>query len=259
MGISDELNKNNGRLHFHFITLEEERNEVLPAEITSEVDGIIILSVFAEQYMQKIASCRKPMVFLDAPQDTGRMAEYGDIILFEGMNSVMRMTEQMILEGAKKVAFIGDITYCRSMYERFRGFMYAVRHAGVEEDKELYKVSRMPNHYYNKKEVYEAMSSFPYLPDAIVCANDDIANDVLTYLKEKEIEVPGQVMITGFDNKEETAFLTPSLTTAYISNQRMGKRLVQQIMWRIENPEMPHEIITVNTQVIYRESSTRHR
>lgn len=259
MGISDELNKNNCKLQFNFISAEEEQDAILPIDLESEIHGVILLSVFADWYITKVASLDVPIVFLDAPEDTSKVSEYGDIVLFEGENSVRRMTRQMIGQGAKRLGFIGDITYCKSIYDRFHGFSYAIHEAGLEEDKSLYKISRMKHRYYKEAEVFEAMDSFPYLPDGIVCANDDIAKDVITYLKSKNIKIPEQVMVTGFDNKDETAFLTPALTTAYISNQRMGRRLVQQMMWRIENPEMPFEIITVNTEIIYRDSSIRHK
>ena len=257
MGISDELNKNNCKLQFNFISIEEERNHILPIEMNSEVDGVIVLSVFEEEYIKRIAAYGCPIVFLDSPQQSGELLPYGDIVLFEGQESVKSMTRQLIMQGAKSLGFIGDITYCRSIYERFQGFQTAVKLAGIKEDESLYKVGYKPNHYYDSKEVQEAIDALPYMPEGIVCANDDIAKDVILYLKEQGIRVPHDVMVTGFDNKDEMAFFTPSVTTAYISNQRMGKRLVQQLMWRILNREMPHEVITVGTEVVYKESSNR--
>lgn len=259
MGISDELNKNNCKLEFEFISEEDEVNISIPENLTRDADGMIILSVFSEAYTKRLLEFDIPVVFLDAPQDIAPTCSVGDVVLFEGRSSVKKMTESMIAEGARQIAFIGDITYCKSIYERYQGYCMAMREAGLTVDEELVIKQHVPKKYYDYEEVRAAIESFPYMPQGIVCANDDIAKDVITYLKEKQIQIPNDVMISGFDNKDETAFLTPSLTTAYISNQRMGKRLVQQLMWRIENIEMPHELITVNTEVIYRDSTNRHK
>lgn len=259
MGISDEINKNNYKLRFNFISIEEEESLEIPNNLDVEVDGVIVLSVFLKGYIEKIKTLAIPVVFLDAPKDISKMLAYGDVLLFEGCNSVREMTSHMIEQGAKQIAFIGDTSYCRSMYERYRGFCLAMQEAEVTIDQELIKTKAMPRKYYIYKEVEDAIKSFPYMPDGIVCANDDIAKDVITCLKEKGIQIPKDVMVTGFDNKDETAFISPALTTAYISNQRMGKRLVQQLIWRMDNPEMPHEVVTVKTEVIYRESAIRRK
>lgn len=233
MGISDELNKNNCRLQFHFITNEEEQEGVLPIDIEEELHGILILSVFSDPYIQKIASLEAPMVFLDAPEDIGKVNEYGDIVLFEGENSVRKMTENIIKEGAEKLAFLGDTTYCTSMQECFMGFTHAISEAGQKKEQSYYKVGPMPEHYEKEEEVAMEVESFPALPDAIVCGNATIEESVLSYLKNKKIKVPEEVIVAavGTDAK------------------RMGRRLVQQLMFRIENPEMPHEVVKVNPEL----------
>jgi LacI family transcriptional regulator len=37
----------------------------------------------------------------------------------------------------------------------------------------------------------------------------------------------------------------------------MGRRLVQELMWRIDNRDLPNEIIYINTEVMIRESSIK--
>ncbi len=54
MGISDELNKNNCRLQFNFISEEDEANHVLPLDMQTDMSGIIILSVFRKSYLELI-------------------------------------------------------------------------------------------------------------------------------------------------------------------------------------------------------------
>ncbi|MDO5291275.1 MAG: LacI family DNA-binding transcriptional regulator [bacterium] len=259
MGISDELNKKNCSLRFNFICLEEEEELKLPSDFDNRCDGVIVLTVFKQNYIDKIVAQGVPIVFLDGPVNTIQTQKDGDIVLFEGINSIAQITSHMIKEGARRIGFIGDITYCRTIYERYKGYSLAMSEAGLPIDKEICMTGQTDRHYYIYEEIEAALDALPYMPDGIVCANDDIAKDVIAYLRDRGILIPKEVMVSGFDNKDETAFLTPSLTTAYVSNQRMGRRLVQQLMWRIENPEMPYETITVNTEVIFRESTIRNK
>lgn len=55
-------------------------------------------------------------------------------------------------------------------------------------------------------------------PDAVVCANDNIAAGVCTRAQELGFCVPEDFIVTGFDNMEKAAYFYPQITT--ISNDR---------------------------------------
>ncbi len=258
MGISDELNKNNCKLQFNFISNEDEKERILPIDMQSDISGIILLSVFDKEYVNMLVNKSVPLVFLDSPVNTSDSSEFGDVVVFEGENSVRRLTEHLIEQGMKKIGFIGDISYCKTIYDRYKGYCLALWDAGIPVDDQITAIKHVKSKYYNKEEVLTAIEEMPYIPEAIVCANDDIAKDVMLVLKHKELAVPNDVAVTGFDNKEETALIEPALSTVHIGNQRMGRRLVQELMWRINNRDLPNEIIYINTEVMIRESSIKN-
>ena len=117
-----------------------------------------------------------------------------------------------------------------------------------------------PTHkFYKTEEVEKALAGFPAIPEAIVCANDDIALDVIRCLRNRGLSVPRDVAVTGYDNVEGMAQLEPILTTVRVGNQRLGRRLVQQLMWRIQNPTFPKEVVFIGVEVIFRQSTNKHR
>lgn len=260
MGISEEFNRNNCRLQLNFVEPSDEKNCVIPSELSSSgIHGIIMLSVMNPAYVRKIAACRIPMVFLDAPPHTDEFSQYGDVVMVEGANSVRKLMEHLIAQGMRRMAFIGDITYCRTILDRFRGYVTALQEAGLEMDRSIVFTEHVPERYYAREEVEDAINRMPFIPDAIVCANDDIAKDVYFVLKEKNIIIPRDVAVIGFDDKEEAEIMSPSLTTVHTPNTNIGVRLVQQLLWRMDNPERPMETIYVNTRLVLRESSVRSR
>ncbi|HCA20875.1 MAG TPA: hypothetical protein DEO87_00680 [Lachnospiraceae bacterium] len=52
------------------------------------------------------------------------------------------------------------------------------------------------------------------LPDAIICANDNMAITVSEMFTEAGYKVPGDVIISGFDGYDEIYFTSPKITTA---------------------------------------------
>jgi LacI family transcriptional regulator len=257
MGISDELNKYGCKLQFNFISEQDEKNLVLPLDLQAEVNGIIILSVFSNDYIDQIMKHNIPVVFLDAPSNPDSIAEYGDIVICEGLNSVKKITLDLIAHGMKRIGFIGDITYCKTINDRYQGYLNALQSAGIEPDESIIASYHMPYKFYKTDEVDKALNGFQILPEAIVCANDDIALDVIRCLRAKGLSVPKDVAVAGYDNVEGMSQVEPFLTTVRVGNQRLGRRLVQQLMWRIQNPTFPKEIIFIGVEVIFRQSSNK--
>ncbi len=257
MGISDELNKNNCKLQLNFISEEDEARHIAPLDVDSDMSGIIILNVFHKEFLELILRKDVPVVFLDGPSDVYEISSMGDIVVFEGYHSTRMITEHLLSQGNKKIAFIGDISYCRTIRDRYEGYRAALSGYGIEPEEQFLITRHVEHKYYKQEEINAELEKLKELPEAIVCANDDIAKDAMLWLKRRGVKVPEEVAITGFDDKEEVELLSPALTTVHIGNQRMGRRLVQQLIWRIENMDLPKEIITINTETILRESSVR--
>jgi LacI family transcriptional regulator len=257
MGISDELNKFGCKLQFNFISDQDEQDLILPLDLQTEVSGIIILSVFAQEYIEQITKGNIPIIFLDAPKDLESVTQFGDVVIVEGNNSIRKITWELITQGMRDIGFIGDISYCRTIHDRYLGYVNALEQAGIAKDDTIIATYHAKHRFYRTEEVEAALESFSRIPEAIVCANDDIALDVIRCLKNRGLSVPQDVAVTGYDNVEGMAQVEPILTTVRVGNQRLGRRLVQQLIWRINNPNFPPEVIYVGAEVIFRQSSVK--
>lgn len=257
MGISDELNKYGCKLQFNFISEQDEKNLLLPIDFKEEVSGVIILSIFSDDYISQIIKQNVPVVFLDGTVELGNSYKYGDVIVCEGKNSIQEITLDLISKGLSKIAFIGDTTYSKTIHERYEGYLAALRKADITPDPSIIASYHTIHKFYKKEEVETAIDNFSYMPEAIVCANDDIALFTIRYLHSKGLSVPDDVAVTGYDNVEVMSQAEPMLTTVKVGNQRLGRRLVQKLMWRLKNPTFPKEVLFINSEVIFRESSQK--
>lgn len=257
MGISDAVNQNGWRMRFDFVSQEDEKALVLPKDFQEEADGVVLISVFSGRYMKEILKRGIPAVCLDAPEEPGDLGGTADVVMSEGRKSVREIVGSLAAQGLKRVGFIGDVTYCRTIRDRFDGFLEGMRENGLEVDMRLVAVRHTEGRYYNQGEVEEYLSGLGEMPEAVVCANDDIAFFVIRALRRRGKRVPEDVAVTGFDNQEGLSQADAFLTTVKVGNQRLGKRLVCQMAFRLQHKDFPRETITVDTQVVYRGSSRK--
>lgn len=74
------------------------------------------------------------------------------------------------------------------------------------------------------------------LPDAIICANDNIAVGVLEAATKAGYQIPKDVLVTGFDNFDKAVYFTPSITTVSHIREEVGYACADILLkiWRGE-------------------------
>lgn len=101
----------------------------------------------------------------------------------------------------------------------------------LEENDIDYEPERVDYGMYIPGPTYEVMDRFMEseltFPQAIICANDSMAIAVCDYLRRHDIEVPGEVIVTGFDGIQEAEFHTPSITTGSQEHVRHAQEIVK--------------------------------
>ena len=66
-------------------------------------------------------------------------------------------------------------------------------------------------------------------PDAIICANDSMAIAAVEFLKKRELRVPEDVIVTGFDGIAEACHCTPRITTCRENISEMARILCETL------------------------------
>ena len=98
--------------------------------------------------------------------------------------------------------------------------------------------------------------------DSILVANDQMALGAMQVAHQKELRIPEDVGIVGFDNIPESAFFWPPLTTVNHDQYNLGKVAVEEIIKIIESgwdgldPISPKSI-TLEPTLVVRNSSLR--
>ena len=75
-------------------------------------------------------------------------------------------------------------------------------------------------------------------PDAVICANDDMALGFMKGVRAAGVRVPDDVAVTGFDGGDFAAYTSPGLTTLRQPAEQMGAASARLLLQLI-NGEAP--------------------
>jgi Transcriptional regulators len=91
----------------------------------------------------------------------------------------------------------------------------------------------------------------------VFVANDHMAVGLIRALAEAGIDVPGDVSVVGFDDIAEAGYLRPPLTTVRQDFAEVGRRCVDLLLRRIEEPGdgSPDDAVVVPAELVVRAST----
>ncbi|MGH3156825.1 MAG: LacI family DNA-binding transcriptional regulator [Streptosporangiaceae bacterium] len=99
-----------------------------------------------------------------------------------------------------------------------------------------------------------ALLDRPALPEAVVCANDQMAIGVLRGLQRAGVVVPRDVALTGFDDLYPSHLIDPALTTVSQPLRELGTRAVARLLDRIGDRTLPPRAEILPTSAVIRAS-----
>ncbi|RAO78233.1 LacI family DNA-binding transcriptional regulator [Dyella jiangningensis] len=216
-----------------------------------KADGLILLG-----YGDFVAYRSK----LDALVQSGtRFVRWGSLLLDQpgitiGSDNQLggrMVTEHLVAQGRRRVAFIGAPEHSPEVMERYRGYQAALRAAGIEVDPAL-RIDAVTSQQSGHDAVLELLDRGLTF-DAVFGASDLIAIGAMRALAERGLKVPEQVAVAGFDDIAMAANVSPSLTTVAQDTRRAGRLLVEALIALIEGK--PVQSICLPAHLVVRESS----
>ncbi|MHB1508691.1 MAG: LacI family DNA-binding transcriptional regulator [Acidimicrobiales bacterium] len=92
------------------------------------------------------------------------------------------------------------------------------------------------------------------VPEAIVCANDQMAIGAIQALAAHALSVPEDVAVVGFDDIYPGRLLDPPLTTVRQPTRSLGERACARLLERINDQALPNVIEVLPTELLIRVS-----
>ncbi len=215
------------------------------------VDGVILAGSVPHKIVDYIKEKKYPQILIDyyfADQNQSRVIIDNDM----GIRLIIEHLREM---GHKCIAFIGGDMKHPGMLERKNAFIKYCRAFGLALD-EKYLISEHRDS--NSAAGFEATNQLLERNQdltAIVAANDAMAVGALRACRDRKINIPGQMAITGFDNVESSITARPTLTTVNVPKEEMGATAVRYLVDVVKNHSQEGVKIIMPVKLVCREST----
>jgi LacI family transcriptional regulator len=212
-----------------------------------QVDGAIVFdSKIPNDSILKLAAHHFPIVVLD------RFLQNECILplLLDNPQGVKEAFSHLYEQGLRKMAFVAGASDSIDNAERMATFL---------SEAERYNVY-VSVHQGNFSETsgYDAAKTILQsneMPEAVFCANDQMAIGFMRAMKEHGLHAPADIAIVGFDDIPLARYMQPSLSTIGASRLDWGTTAVRQLIDFLEN-KTPFRAHRIPTRFLVRESST---
>ena len=162
-------------------------------------------------------------------------------------------TSHLLKTGCKQLAFLGQKKMSSSSKRRFDGYLKALEDNKIDFNEKKNHINISPNEDL-KQQVDLFLNKNPNT-DGIFAIFYKLAIELIQILKDKNIKVPQEISIIGFDDIPACQYTSPKLTSIKQDIKTIAEETVKNIINYIKNPDQEKKTILVPTQLIIREST----
>ncbi|HEU5472293.1 MAG TPA: LacI family DNA-binding transcriptional regulator [Actinophytocola sp.] len=202
----------------------------LAVSLASRSDGIVLLGQAApNSAIQRLKRLPVVVVAGRCDDDHGRV----DQVRVDNAGGMTALVDHLVsVHGHTRLGYLGGPADSPDATERWEAFRRTVTGLGLPVPAPL------PGDF-TQHTGHAAAPALSPLPDAVVCANDQMAIGLMTALAERGIRVPADVAVVGFDDIDLGRHLRPALTTVRQPMQPIGAAAVTLLERRLRSAQLP--------------------
>ncbi|VVO01813.1 LacI family DNA-binding transcriptional regulator [Pseudomonas fluorescens] len=227
----------------------DKQRSYLRVLLEKRIDGLIVASAGGDSGLAAgLAAVRTPMVIVDR----GLEGIDADMVRIDHEYGAYLATRHLLDLGHRDIACIGGPAHTSVAQMRLAGYCRALKEAGVQVPRE-----RMLESDFTSTGGYSAAARLleKNPPSAIFAGNDMMGIGVLRAAAERNIRVPSELSVIGFDDIQMSRYVYPALTTVGQSILELGEMAAQVLLRRIATPELATDQRIVTPSIVLREST----
>lgn len=214
------------------------------------VDGIIFAPSSNTLYEEdRYSNLQIPIVLVDKNID---IQNAKGVVKVDNKNGTYEATKHLIKNGHKEILYLSGPLKNDIAKERLNGYIRA-----LEKNNRLFNRENVIEGKYKYEWSYEYIKSLDEINfSAICCANDLIAIGAIQALRERNLKVPQDISVVGFDDIETAKLTDPSLTTVRQPSYEMGQKASEILINSLNDDSNDMVgVITFKPQLIVRNST----
>lgn len=215
-------------------------------ELSGRVDGLVVANSTISDVAARSIGRHTPVVLLARPAVPGC-----DAISAENTNNARALTAHLLAHGRRRLLFVGDPQGSPDVEQRHRGFTTALAESDLPAAGPAIRVSFLES---SGADVATQVAGLPTPPDALVCANDELALSTMKALQRAGVRVPDDIAVVGWDDVMTARYVTPGLTTVRQPLHELGRAAAHRLHERIAGDHTVPEPLILPSELVLRAS-----
>jgi LacI family transcriptional regulator len=219
-------------------------------KLSGKVDGLLMIEGLCGADQLRQLTARMPVVVVaGSPEQT-----HVDVVGADNTTGIKALVSHLVEQhGRTRLFFVAGPAEAPDARERQSAFEDAVAaHPGVIVTGFFQGLFATTSGQLAAQEILCGPRG--ELPDAILCANDQMAIGAIRELNAAGLRVPQDIAVTGFDDMHTAALVTPALTTVHQPMQLLGERACSRLLQRIAQPDLPCRVERLPAEMVIRQS-----
>ncbi|AYD39142.1 LacI family transcriptional regulator [Clostridium fermenticellae] len=214
------------------------------------VDGVLYMSSsLKSNILELINKLQIPMVMVETTSEEGNIPS----VTINNKQAAEDAVEYLIKKGSNNIAYIGtDKDEINARALRYKGYRSALKNNNLtfNEDITCFGGLKAKDGYEGMKNILEKTQNI----DGVFCTGDEIAMGAINFLREKNIKVPEDINVIGFDNIYSAATFYPKLTTVAQPMYDMGSVGMRMLIKIINKQDLENQNYVLKHEIIERDS-----
>ncbi|MCK9483416.1 MAG: LacI family transcriptional regulator [Candidatus Marinimicrobia bacterium] len=209
------------------LTVDKKTNNYPKMIRERNVDGVILISVQKEAFVNQLMDDRIPLVLVDPNSNYHNATQ----VVIDNEDGAFQATQYLILKGHKKIAFISPHLDRDSFRLRYAGFNKAMTHYHLSIDENYVQIEGLEHGYDQVRRLLQLKER----PTAMFIANDLNVMYAYQAIRDLHLKIPEDISIVGFDDIAWSKIASPQLTTMRVYKEEMGSIAVRNLLNIISN------------------------
>jgi len=194
--------------------------------IASGVSGAILAPPLGESptVLQALRKASLPLAAVGAYDVEGAIC-----VRIDDRRAAYQMTRELIRLGHRRLGFILGNPDQAASAERLAGFYAAVR----ESEGVVTAIAQGDFSFTSGLAAAEQLLDVAAPPTAIFASNDDMAAAVVSVAHRRQLDVPGELTVVGFDDTSPAVTVWPPLTTVHQPVRQLAAEALGLLVARI--------------------------
>ncbi len=240
---------------YHLLIKNKKESEGFFSLLDQQRVGGVLLRVghnrsLEQNYIRRLRRAKTPFVLIGKPP-SGK-SEFS--IHIDVIGGARALAHHFAEQGYRRILFISGPKRNSDSNDRYYGFRLGLTERGYKDSQLIFaQGDYTPESGFRAAQQHIKRDGI----DAVFAATDHTALGVITYCASRNIAVPDQVAVAGYDDQDYAAYTWPALTTVYQPVHELGRHATEQLLNAIRNSQTRSDTMILAPTLVIRASSVR--